>query len=111
MRRLDVLVKKPLGVDPGQTDDDTQGNAQTIGDREASAREGIKGQSASDLQAALRDFAAEESLGLGKIAQPLRVALTGRTVSPSVFDMMEILGRDESLARIRDCEKALEKAG
>jgi glutamyl-tRNA synthetase len=66
---------------------------------------------ASELQAAVRDFAAEESLGLGKIAQPLRVALTGRTVSPSVFDMMEILGRDESLARIRDCEKALEKAG
>jgi glutamyl-tRNA synthetase len=66
---------------------------------------------AGDLQAAVRDFAAEESLGLGKIAQPLRVALTGRTVSPSVFDMMEILGRDESLARIRDCEEALEKAG
>jgi glutamyl-tRNA synthetase len=66
---------------------------------------------ASDLQAAVRDFAADEGTGLGKIAQPLRVALTGRTVSPSVFDMMEILGRDESIARIRDCVEALEKAG
>ncbi len=55
---------------------------------------------AHDLEAALRDFAESESLGLGKLAQPLRVALTGRTVSPSVFDMMEVLGPDESLARI-----------
>lgn len=66
---------------------------------------------ASELQAVVRDFAAEEGLGLGKIAQPLRVALTGRTISPSVFDMMEILGPDESLARIRDCREALRAAG
>jgi len=54
------------------------------------------------LEEAVRDFAQAESLGLGKVAQPLRVALTGRTVSPSVFDMMAILGRDETLARIGD---------
>ncbi len=66
---------------------------------------------AIDLQAGVREFAAEEGLGLGKIAQPLRVALTGRTVSPSVFDMMEILGRDESLARIRDTAEALDGVG
>ena len=66
---------------------------------------------ASELQAVVRDFASQEGLGLGKIAQPLRVALTGRTVSPSVFDMMEILGRDESLARIRDSAAALGGAG
>ena len=66
---------------------------------------------ASDLEGIARDFAASESLALGKIAQPLRVALTGRTISPSVFDMMEILGREESLARIGDCAAALsEKA-
>jgi glutamyl-tRNA synthetase len=62
---------------------------------------------ASDLEASLRAFAEDESVGLGKIAQPLRVALTGRTVSPSVFDMMVILGKDESLARIGDCARAL----
>ena len=62
---------------------------------------------ASDLEAVLREFAAAESLGLGKIAQPLRIALTGRTVSPSVFDMMVILGREESLARIGDCASSL----
>ena len=60
---------------------------------------------AGDLEAAVRDFAEAEGLGLGKVAQPLRVALTGRTVSPGVFDMMEILGREESLARLaRLCE-------
>jgi glutamyl-tRNA synthetase len=62
---------------------------------------------ASDLEANLRAFAEGESLGLGKVAQPLRVALTGRTVSPSVFEMMEILGREESLARLGDCARTL----
>ena len=55
----------------------------------------------------MRDFAEAESLGLGKVAQPMRVALTGRTVSPGVFDMMEILGREESLARLEDCARTV----
>jgi len=41
-------------------------------------------------------------LKLGKVAQPLRAALTGRTTSPGIFDVLEVLGREESLARIRD---------
>lgn len=57
---------------------------------------------AIDLETVVRDFAASEGLGLGKVAQPLRVALTGRTVSPGVFDMMQVLGREESLARLRE---------
>ena len=59
--------------------------------------------SRKDIEAAVRDYATGESLGLGKVAQPLRAALTGRTISPGVFDMMEILGREESLARLADC--------
>ena len=54
------------------------------------------------LEAAVRTFVDETGLKLGKVAQPLRAALTGRTVSPPVFDVMAILGRDEALARIRD---------
>lgn len=46
--------------------------------------------------------AAAHGLGLGKLAQPLRAALAGRMVSPSVFDMMLVLGRDEVLARLGD---------
>ena len=60
---------------------------------------------ASDLESTVREFATAEGLGLGKIAQPLRVALSGRTVSLGVFDMMEILGREESLARLEACVK------
>lgn len=42
---------------------------------------------------------------LGKLAGPLRAALTGRTVSPSVFDMMVLLGRDETVARLTEATK------
>jgi glutamyl-tRNA synthetase len=54
------------------------------------------------LDAAVRRHAEEAGLKLGKIAQPLRAALTGRTTSPGIFDVLEVLGREESLARIRD---------
>jgi glutamyl-tRNA synthetase len=39
---------------------------------------------------------------LGNIAQPLRAALTGRTTSPPIFEVLAVLGKNESLARIRD---------
>jgi glutamyl-tRNA synthetase len=58
------------------------------------------------LEAVVRDFAEGEELRLGKVAQPLRAALTGRTVSPSVFDVMRVLGRDESLRRLSDAAPA-----
>jgi glutamyl-tRNA synthetase len=54
------------------------------------------------LEACLQEFAAANDLKLGKIAQPLRAALTGRTVSPSVFDMMAELGKEETLGRLQD---------
>ena len=57
---------------------------------------------ASALEALARTFAEQAGQKLGKVAQPLRAALTGSTVSPPVFDIMAVLGRDESLARIRD---------
>jgi glutamyl-tRNA synthetase len=52
------------------------------------------------LEANLKGLAEELSLGLGKLAQPLRAALTGQTTSPGIFDVLVLLGRDESLARI-----------
>jgi glutamyl-tRNA synthetase len=54
------------------------------------------------LEAIVRGFAEASGLKLGSIAQPLRAALTGRSVSPPVFDVMAVLGREEALARIRD---------
>jgi glutamyl-tRNA synthetase len=53
-------------------------------------------------EAAVKAFAEQENLKLGSVAQPLRAALTGRTASPGIFDLLAILGRDESLARISD---------
>jgi glutamyl-tRNA synthetase len=54
------------------------------------------------LEAAIRDVAEASGVKLGKLAQPLRAALTGRTTSPGIFDVLALLGRDESLARIAD---------
>jgi glutamyl-tRNA synthetase len=54
------------------------------------------------LDSAIRRVAEDAGLGLGKVAQPLRVALTGRTTSPGIFEVMDLLGREESLARISD---------
>ncbi|PPB81694.1 glutamyl-tRNA synthetase [Albidovulum inexpectatum] len=54
------------------------------------------------LEAVVAEVAEANGIGLGKIAGPLRAALAGRTVSPSVFDMMLVLGRDETLARLKD---------
>jgi glutamyl-tRNA synthetase len=61
---------------------------------------------AGSLEEIIRAFAEDEQLKLGRIAQPLRVALTGRVVSPGVFDVMETLGRDETLARLGDVAPA-----
>ncbi|PZX17741.1 glutamyl-tRNA synthetase [Palleronia aestuarii] len=56
----------------------------------------------TELETAATAFATKKDVGLGKIASPLRSALAGRTATPSVFDMMVVLGREETLARLRD---------
>nr|WP_210307733.1 glutamate--tRNA ligase [Aminobacter niigataensis] len=57
---------------------------------------------AASAEAAIREFAGRENVKLGAVAQPLRAALTGKSTSPGVFDVLAVLGRDESLARISD---------
>jgi glutamyl-tRNA synthetase len=63
-----------------------------------------------DLEAAVRSFADETGRKLGKVAQPLRAALTGKSTSPGIFDVLDVLGRDESLARLRDQSTAINSA-
>ncbi|WP_299200304.1 glutamate--tRNA ligase [uncultured Tateyamaria sp.] len=58
--------------------------------------------SRDSLEAVLNDFAASQDTKFGKLAGPLRAALAGRAVTPSVFDMMLVLGREETLARLED---------
>lgn len=54
------------------------------------------------IEAAVRAFAEAEGRKLGDVAQPIRAALTGKSTSPGVFDVMAVLGRDEALGRITD---------
>src|SRR5438270_6573466 len=58
------------------------------------------------LEQAFRDLAAQRGLGLGKVAQPVRVAVTGTTVSPPLFETIALLGKERTLRRI---DAALEK--
>jgi glutamyl-tRNA synthetase len=57
---------------------------------------------AGSVEAAIREVAEGTGVKLGKLAQPMRAALTGRTTSPGIFDVLALLGRDESLGRIAD---------
>jgi glutamyl-tRNA synthetase len=57
---------------------------------------------AATTEAAVRDYAVEQGAKLGAIAQPLRAATTGRATSPGIFDVLAVLGREESLARLSD---------
>ena len=58
----------------------------------------------NDLEELLNDFAAKNGTSFGKLAQPLRALLAGRSATPSVFDMMLVLGRAETLARLSDAD-------
>ncbi len=56
---------------------------------------------APDIEESVRTFAAARDLKLGQAAQPIRAAVTGRTTSPPIFEMLGVLGREETLDRIR----------
>ncbi len=57
---------------------------------------------AAATEAAVKDYAARANVKLGTLAQPLRAALTGTAASPGIFDVLAVLGREESLARVAD---------
>ena len=64
--------------------------------------EGIADWSAATTENAVRAFADSANVKLGSVAQPLRAALTGRTTSPGIFEVLTVLGKAESIGRIRD---------
>ncbi|MDP3906033.1 glutamate--tRNA ligase [Novosphingobium sp.] len=94
-----LFAQRPLALEP-------KAEALLTGDARAllgqiSARLGDEADwTLEALEAALKAMAEELGLGLGKLAQPLRAALTGQSTSPGIFDVLVLLGRDESLARI-----------
>jgi glutamyl-tRNA synthetase len=58
---------------------------------------------AETLENAVQQFCGQKQLGLGKVAQPLRVAVSGSSVSPPIFQSLEFLGRERTLSRIEQC--------
>nr|WP_230461302.1 glutamate--tRNA ligase [Sphingobium sp. CAP-1] len=66
----------------------------------ADALQPVQSWTVEAIEDAIRRVAEDAGLGLGKVAQPLRAALTGRTVSPGIFDVLFLLGKEESLERL-----------
>ena len=99
-----IFADRPLQLDPKAAALLTPDNRKLIGQLH-SALEKVETWSGAATEAALRAFAEENSLKLGAVAQPLRAALTGRTTSPGIFEVLDVLGRQESLARLKDQAK------
>ncbi|MGY4624270.1 glutamate--tRNA ligase [Bradyrhizobium sp. USDA 4486] len=99
-----IFADRPLQLDPKAAALLTDENRKLIGQLH-SALEKVDAWSSATTEAALRAFAEEKSLKLGAVAQPLRAALTGRTTSPGIFEVLDVLGRQESLGRLKDQSK------
>ena len=98
-----LVAKRPLALDDKARKLLTP-DARSILKRLLVVFEGVVWE-ATALDAAARQFAEQNGLKLGSVAQPLRAALTGRSTSPGIFDVLEVLGKDESMARIGDCAR------
>jgi glutamyl-tRNA synthetase len=97
-----LFVRRPLTLDE-KAQAILSESAREILREAAGALEGVSDEwSAASTESAVRNFAAQKDFKLGAVAQPLRAALTGRSTSPGVFDVLAVLGREESLARIQD---------
>ena len=96
-----LFAERPLAPDEKAEDILARGGRQHIGAL-LPRLEAIEDWSAATTEAAVRDYATEQGAKLGAIAQPLRAAATGRATSPGIFDVLAVLGREESLGRLRD---------
>jgi glutamyl-tRNA synthetase len=96
-----LFAERPLSLDDkakGVLSEDARRHLTAVANRlEAAAK-----WDGALLEEIVRGYVSETGLKLGAVAQPLRAALTGRATSPGVFDVLSVLGRDESLGRIRD---------
>jgi glutamyl-tRNA synthetase len=96
-----LFAERPLGVDEKARTVLAQGGAALLADL-LPKLSALTEWTAAAAEAVVRDFAEKTGAKLGQVAQPLRAALTGRLTSPGIFDVLAVLGREESLARIRD---------
>ncbi len=58
--------------------------------------------SKESIETCLKGFAEQKAIGFGKVAQPLRAAVTGSTTAPGIYEVLWVLGKDETLARMAD---------
>ena len=96
-----LFATRPLTLDDGalkQLDDQGRETLAAL----LPELEGVDSWTPEALEACVRGFAEATGRKLGKVAQPLRAALTGRSASPGIFDVLEVLGREEALGRIAD---------
>ncbi len=96
-----IIAERPLPIDPKGLVVLTTESRALIGELRK-ALEPVDPWTAATTEAATRAFADAGGFKLGAVAQPLRVALTGRTTSPGIFDVLAVLGRQECLSRLAD---------
>jgi glutamyl-tRNA synthetase len=96
-----LYASRPLRLDPKASDLLGNGGRERVAGvlREL---EKLPNWDAPSTESAVRTYADEAGVKLGQVAQPLRAALTGKATSPGLFDVMAVLGRAETLARLRD---------
>jgi glutamyl-tRNA synthetase len=96
-----IFADRPLAMEPKAAAVLTPETRALIGKLQTALAE-VTDWSAATTEAAMRAFAEANGLKLGAVAQPLRVALTGKTTSPGIFDVLAVLGRSECLSRLAD---------
>jgi glutamyl-tRNA synthetase len=96
-----LFAKRPLELEDAAAALLTPDSRQLLRDAHV-ALSSIREWTSESIESAVRQVADTAGLKLGKLAQPLRAALTGRTTSPGIFDVLALLGQGESLARIED---------
>ncbi len=96
------LAERPLAPDQKAAKALSNADARALLGEVAGILGAIEPWSPESLEASIAGFVEDRGLKLGKVAQPLRAALTGRAVSPGIYDVLWSLGRAESLARLED---------
>ena len=98
-----LYAQRPLHLDEKAASLLADGRSRLVG--VADMLEAVSDWSAGSVEAVVRAHAEAIGAKLGQVAQPLRAALTGRATSPGLFDVMAVLGKDETLLRLRDQAK------
>jgi glutamyl-tRNA synthetase len=96
-----LFVTRPLALDE-KAAAILSADGREILRRAVAVLERVSNWNAATTEAAIRELAEAIPAKLGAVAQPLRAALTGRTTSPGIFDVLAVLGKDESLGRLND---------